>query len=59
MKLYNKTKPLYLGTDASGVGMGTGLLQTRGGICCPRDKAPDNIILGPIKAIKHRRDAPT
>ena len=28
MKFYNDTKPLYLETDASGVGLGAALLQT-------------------------------
>ena len=31
MKLYDISKPLYLETDASYVGLGTGLLQMRGG----------------------------
>ena len=48
MKLYNETQPLYLETDASGVGLVTTLLQTRSGTSSPRDKAPDNRILRPI-----------
>ena len=48
MKFYNKTKPLYLETDALGVGLGTSLLQTRNGTSHPRDMAPDKYILRPI-----------
>ena len=29
MKFYDKPKPLYLETDASGIGLGSSLLQTR------------------------------
>ena len=42
MKFYDETKPLYLETDASGIGLGTTLLQTRNGTTCPKDIAPDN-----------------
>ena len=45
MKLYNKTRPLYLQIDTSGVGLGAGLLQMRDGTNCPQDIAPGNIIL--------------
>ena len=48
MKFYDETKPLYLETNASGIGLGTTLLQTRDGETCPRDIAPDNTILRPI-----------
>ena len=34
--------------DASGIGLGASLLQTRGGTTCPEDIAPDNTILRPI-----------
>ena len=48
MKFYDKTKPLYLETDASGVGLCSTLLQTRSNTSCHKDEAPDNCILRPI-----------
>ena len=48
MKFYDETKPLYLGTNACGVGLGAGLLQTRSGTSCPKDMTPENSILGSI-----------
>ena len=48
MKFYDETKPLYLETDASWIGIGTTLLQTRDDTTCPKDTAPDNTILRPI-----------
>ena len=33
MKLYDEARPLYVETDASGVG--AGLLQIRDGVSCP------------------------
>ena len=48
MKFYDENKPLYLEKDAPGVGLSVSLLQTRNGISCPRDMAPDNNILQPI-----------
>ena len=45
MKFDDETKPLYLETDASGIGFGTVLLQIRDGITCPEDIALDNTIL--------------
>ena len=45
MQFYDKTQPLYLETDTSGVRLGAALLQTRYGTSCPRDKAPNNSIL--------------
>ena len=48
MKFYDETKPLYLETDASRIGLGAALLQTRDGMTCPKDTAPDNTILRPI-----------
>ena len=48
MKLYDETKALFLETDASGIGLGTSLLQTRNGTTCPRATAPENNTLRPI-----------
>ena len=52
MRFYYETKPLYLEINASGVGLGAGLLQIRSGKSCPRDTAPDNSILRPIAFVK-------
>ena len=48
MKFYNETKPLYLETDASGIGLGATLLQTRNGTACPKDTVLHYTILRPI-----------
>ena len=48
MKFYNKTKSLYLEMDASGIGLGATLVQTRDGTTCPEEIVPDNTILRPI-----------
>ena len=48
MKVYDDSKYLYLETDASGVGLGTALLQTWEGTTCQKDKVPDNTTLHPL-----------
>ena len=48
MKFYNNTKPLYLETDASRIGLGAALLQMHKGTTCQKDVAPDNTTLCPI-----------
>ena len=54
MQFYDNTKPLYLETDASGVGPGVALLQMHEGTACQEDIAPDNTTLCPIAfASKH------
>ena len=47
MKFYDGTKPLYLETDVSGVGLAAALLQTWEGTTCQKDMVPDNTILHP------------
>ena len=44
----DEIKPLYIETDASGVGLGAAQLQARSGTNCSKDEAPDNSILRPI-----------
>ena len=48
MKFYDDTKPLYLETDASRVGLGVALLQLLNNMTCQKSMAPDNTILWPI-----------
>ena len=48
MKFYDDTKLLYLEKDASGVGLGAGLLQLCKGLMSQKDMLPDNTILCPI-----------
>ena len=48
MKFYDDTKPLYLETGASGVGLGATLLQLHDNTTCQKGMVPDNIILCPI-----------
>ena len=47
IKYYDDTKPLYLETDASRVGLGVALLQMCEGTACQKDIAPDNTTLHP------------
>ena len=47
MKFYDETKPLCIETDASGVGLGATLLQTRDNMICQGDEVPGNSILKP------------
>ena len=44
-EFYDASRAPYLKTDASGVGLGAGLLQTRNGINCGHDEVPDNVIM--------------
>ena len=48
MKFYNETKPFYIETDASRIGLDATLLQTRDCMTCSKDVAPDNTILRPV-----------
>ena len=48
MKSYDASRPLYLGINASGVGLKAGLLQVWGGMNCRHDKVPDIATLCPI-----------
>ena len=45
MKFYDENKPLCIETDASVVGLGAALLQTRNNTSCPKDEAADNNLL--------------
>ena len=47
-EIYNDTKPLYLDTNTSRVGLGAALLQTWEGTTCQKDMVPDNTIQHPI-----------
>ena len=48
MKFNDETKPLYLETDACGMKLGPGLLQSRSSTSYSKDKAAENSILRPI-----------
>ena len=45
MKFYDTSKPLYLETDGSGIGLGASLLQGRQDMNCGYNKVPDNVTL--------------
>ena len=47
MKFYDDTKPLYIETDVSGVGLEGALLQTRNNTNFHGDEVQDNSILRP------------
>ena len=48
MEFYDDTKPLYLKTDTSGIGLRTALLQLRDSTAWQTHMPPDNTILQPI-----------
>ena len=48
MKFYENSKPLYLETDALGIGLGAALLQLCDNTVCQKGVAPQNITLRPI-----------
>ena len=53
MKFYDETRSLYIETDASGVGLGTVLIQTRSNTSCHRDEvtiASLDPLHSPVKA---------
>ena len=47
VKFYS-TKPLYLETDVSRIGLGVALLPMHEGTACQKDIVPDNTNLQPI-----------
>ena len=48
LKFYNVAKPLYIESNASGISLGTKLLQIRDGMNCGCDEILDNAILHPV-----------
>ena len=48
MKFYDAKNQLNLKTDASVIGLGTGLQQLRDGMKYKQDEAQDNTTLGPV-----------
>ena len=57
MKFYQEAKPLYSGTDTSGLGLAASLLQTRDYMSSPKDEGPDQSILRPITVASKRLSA--
>ena len=55
MKFYDETRPVYLETDASRIGLGTILLQRRDGMTYPNDTTLGNTILRPIAFASKRQ----
>ena len=47
---YDPSIPLYLETDASGVGLGARLLLVKNGMSCGHDEMPDNAMQHPISS---------
>ena len=48
MYFHDTSKPLYMDTDTSSIGLGLGLLHLRDGMNCGQDQLPDNTALCPI-----------
>ena len=47
IRFFNAARFLYLETETSGIGIGTGLLRLRDGMNCGHDEMPHNAILHP------------
>ena len=47
MKFYDASRPLHLEIDASGVGLGDGLLQVKDGMNCRCDEVLENTTMHP------------
>ena len=56
MKFYDDTKPLYLETDASGIGLRAALLQLQDNTDCQKGMALDNTLLCPIAFVSKSFD---
>ena len=60
MRCYDRTKPLYLETNASGVGLGASLLQTRSGTCSLKIEHQTTAYSDPLhlwqEFIKHKKE---
>ena len=54
MNFYDESKPLYIETDLSGVGLEATLLQKRSNTSCHKDEATGNSVMRSIAfASKH------